>query len=96
MKMKKVTMYLDETTYDDSHKYIKENNLKASAFYRDMFKLGFEQKTKKGKYFLSNEYMLEIMFRTLLTAEQSNAINKEVKQQITVAAENKVIDLMTK
>ena len=61
-----------------------------------MYKFGFEQKTKKGNYYLSNEYLLEIMFRTLLTAEQSNTVSKDVKREITVAAENKVIDLMTK
>ena len=96
MASKRVPLYIDEEKMEYIDKYINDNKLKRSEFYREIFLLGFEKKTKRGNHFLSNEYLLEILFRTLLSVEQGSKIDSDLKSKIRQAAENKVTDLLTK
>ena len=95
MKTKQISLYIDEKTYDKAQSYIKEHDLKPSECYRDIFKFGLEQKAKKGNYFTSNEYILEMLYRNLMTLEHSQNIDNEFRRKCKAAAEDKITDLLT-
>jgi hypothetical protein len=96
MKTKQISLYIDTNTLDEINHHIENNNLKASEFYREIFKLGFEQKTKQGNYFLSKDYDLEMQYRILLAAEKAAGMSLEDKQKSKEVSENKVLDLLSK
>lgn len=94
MRRKQISLYIDGNISKKIEKYIQDNNIKSSDFYREIFELGFEQKTKNKNYFLTQDYMLEMMYRTLTAAEKAANLTLEDKKRIKANAEAKVVDLL--